>query len=165
MIRVKIQNAAELKALFARAPDIAKKILRETLVKSAGIIESQSVQETPFDTSNLRKSIETDFSALGNFRVEIEPKADYAEAVHEGRGEIRPRRAKVLAAKWSKVSPRTRAKFANRKSGSWIIFGKRSKATKPNRFMVRGLQKAKPQVKILFEKAERKIITALTLKK
>lgn len=170
MIKVKVRNAKELVALFRRAPKIAKKIIKKAVSDSAYLVQNKSAREAPFDTGNLKKSIETDLSNLENFRAEIEPKIEYAELVHEGRKAITAKSKKVLAARADRVSPRTRKKFANRihkskKDGQrWIIFGKRVRATKPNPFMYRGKVQSGPRVKKIFENARAKIIKKLTLK-
>lgn len=165
MITVKVEGVKELSALFKRAPKIAKKVIRKAVRKSAYLVENLSVQEAPHDTGDLRKSIETDLSRINNFRAEVEPKMEYAEIVHEGHGEIRPRRAKVLAVRSSRMSPRARAKYSSRSRNGWIIFGKRVRPVKANRYMTRGKIKAEPRIKRIFEKARTEIIKKLTRKR
>jgi len=80
-ISVKIENLAEIRAAFSKAPTLMAKNLDKAIKASTLLIERQSKINTPVRTGFLRSSHKTSFSPL---RGVLEPMANYAVYVHEG---------------------------------------------------------------------------------
>lgn len=80
-VSVKIQNLAEIRRAFGKAPELMTKNLDKAIKASVLLIERQSKINTPVRTGNLRASHQTMFSPLKGV---LEPMANYAIYVHEG---------------------------------------------------------------------------------
>lgn len=80
-VNVKIENLAEIKAAFGKAPTLMAKNLDRAIKASTFLIERQSKINTPVRTGFLRASHKTSFSPLKGV---LEPMANYAIYVHEG---------------------------------------------------------------------------------
>ncbi len=87
-IKVRIVGADKTALYFGRLPKHIVDALDEAVKKSAFLVERESKIVTPVLTGRLRSSI---FTTLKPLRATVQPKTDYALAVHEGTGRMRAR--------------------------------------------------------------------------
>lgn len=111
-----------------------KKTIQDALVKVAHRIREKAIDEAPYITGALKKSITVDDSKPDEVIVWAGGgSAPYAPFVHEGTKPhiIRPKKKKALA---------------NKKAG--ILFGKKVNhpGNKPNQFLLRGAKKVVPEI-------------------
>lgn len=80
-VSIQIKNINQIRYAFLRAPQKMSIELDKAIRKSTFQIARQSRVNTPVDTGRLRSSHTETF---GRMRGIIEPKAEYAEFVHDG---------------------------------------------------------------------------------
>lgn len=134
-MNIKLQlDTKEFDRFVNAYPVIVVKELNEAIQKSAYKIELKSKREAP---GKLKQRIKTRLSYL---RGVVSANALYAIYVHEG---TRPHI----------IVPKNRKVLANKRKR--VIFGKRVQhpGTKPNRFMVRAVNKSKDTIENYFQKA------------
>lgn len=144
---IKIINLPELQKALQNYPSIATPILQNAIVATQAIIAKMRSTRgiVPVKSGYLVQDWGVD---IGNLMAKYYPKARYAGFVEFGTRphEIRPVTKKVLA---------------NRKTGQ--IFGKlvHHPGTRPNPFMERIIDSAKPEIDNLFKTALEKITQAI----
>lgn len=135
-------DISEISALVRSVAGGEQKLKKNlgTAGRQAGfIVEGQAKVEAPVKIGNLRAGIgppvvkQTGTSTV----VEVKSHAEYSVPVHEGRGEVVPINAKVL--RWD--------------GPNGVVFAMRSRATKPNPYMYRALDKSEANLSDVFERA------------
>lgn len=80
-VSIKIENLAEIKAAFSKAPGLMIQELGTAIQRSIFSIQSKSQMNTPVDTGRLRASHE---SLFGPLRGEVHTNTNYGLFVHDG---------------------------------------------------------------------------------
>ncbi len=124
-------DASDLIALAGRlngAGGVVMDELDAAMRESTLEVQRVGQQMAPVRTGTLRRSItSTATPTLGTVGTNLK----YAKAVHDGRGEVRPVRARVL--RW--VAP-----------GGAVVFAMRSGPTRPNPFLRNALNQTRPRI-------------------
>lgn len=81
VIEIKIENLAQIRTAFAKAPLTMAKNLDEAIGRSIFKLKGESMRNTPVRTGRLRASHQTRFRPLFG---ELKPTAYYAIYVHDG---------------------------------------------------------------------------------
>lgn len=161
MATIYIDNYAEIKRLWKKAPVLMEKELRVALQDALLRLEGRAVREAPVDTGHLAGAITNSIHNLTG-RVHTSDggaQVKYLYWVHEGRDAFFAKQKKVLAAKVEDASVGQRSKYSRRitKKG-YIIFGKRVRAQKANPFFDRAAQKEEKAINAEFEKAVHRVL-------
>ena len=136
---VDIREIAALATKVSGAQPIVKKSLHKAARAAGFAVEGNAKITAPVDKGYLKANIRT-----GNPRqsgisttVEVTSHAAYSAAVHDGRKEVRPVSARVLA--WH--------------GEDGMVFSMKSKAVAANPFMDRGLKSSEGQIIQAFDQA------------
>lgn len=144
---VHIEGLDQLEKAFARAPEITEKYLQKAINASAAEVSKNAVRGVvPWKTGRLIQSFGEGI-VFGRLFAKIAPTVEYAVFVHEG----------------------TRPHVITARPGSALFWpgaphpmkSVRHPGTKPNPFMPRIIEKAKPKVEDHFAEAVRLILENL----
>ena len=136
---VDIREIAALATKVAGAQPIVKKNLHKAARAAGFAVQGNAIETAPVKTGHLKGKISTKPPRQSGISttVDITSHADYSAAVHDGRKEVRPASARVLA--W------------HGKDG--MVFSMKSKAVAANPFMDRGLKSSEGQITMAFDQA------------
>lgn len=124
-------DASDLAALAGRlngAGGVVRQEVGAAMQRSTLAVQREAQVAAPVVTGHLRRSIA---STATPEEGTVGTNVPYARAVHDGRGEVRPVRARVL--RW--VMP-----------NGTVVFAMRSGPTKPNPFLRRALDSQRPAI-------------------
>ena len=145
-------DISELTAItdkFAHAQPIVKSKLNAAARTAGFAVEGNAKTTAPVDKGYLKARIRAGTPRQSGISttVAITSHATYSAAVHDGRKEVRPVRAKVLA--WQ--------------GRNGMVFSMRSRAVAANPYMDRGLKASEGQITKAFDKALADTLKALGL--
>ena len=164
MAKIYIDNIEAIERAWKLAPKLMERELKTALQNSLLRVEARAVREAPVDTGNLAGKITTSlFDLVGRVHTSDGGKqVKYLKWVHEGRDEITAAPGKVLAARVEDLSVGQRSKFAGRvnKKG-YIVFGKRVRRQKPNRFFDRAAEQTERSINIEFDNAVKRVLRSI----
>lgn len=144
-VEIELPGLGRLLDIFEQAGTFGENQLKRALNRGAIILQRAERIEAPRDTSNLAANI--NIIDLGPMEVMISPKANYAEAIHNGRLPGNPPPASALES-WA------RRKGLNAYAVAKSI-GK--KGTKPNPFVARALDSSQQAINDEFDAAADKV--------
>lgn len=91
-VNIQIKNLPQIRAAFAQAPRLMSSNWKQALIKSAVLVQSESMIRTPVLTGRLRASHEFRVTGGGfGMQAEVGPTANYGIFVHEGTRFMRAR--------------------------------------------------------------------------
>ena len=139
-------SAPDLKQFGDRAGQAAKLVkpeMRTAMQRSVLMVQREAQRETPVVTGTLRRSLTTEATPE---RGTVGTNIPYARAVHDGRGEVRPVRAKVL--RWVTAD-------------GTVVFARRSGPTRGKPFLFGPFRRLQPQIRKEFAQVPKRILAKL----
>lgn len=120
-----------------------KEMVRRSVAVAGASTQGIAKRHTPVKTGRLRGSISltlTPTTAL------ISTEVPYAEWVHGGTGIYGPSRTPITPKHKSIMASKTNPGWGTRSKGGYYIIGRSQKGQKPNPFMERAAEEAKPLI-------------------
>ncbi len=142
-LRIDTENIDQFAAAMAASPKHLKAEMQGAMQRSVLMVERDAKAATPVKTGNLRRSIT---STATPTEGKVGTNVPYARAVHDGRGEVRPIRAKVL--RW--VAP-----------DGTVVFARRSGPTRGKPFLLEPFTRLIPQIRREFQQVPKRVFAKL----